>query len=106
MQQIDPIRNIIAKNIIRFRKERGMSQDKLAYEADIDRTYIGYIENGKYNITIEKLQTIANALLVKIADLLESDFSSASALASSAETSTRHKRGTLNSTCQSAGSAT
>jgi transcriptional regulator with XRE-family HTH domain len=70
MQQKDTILNNIAKNIIKFRKEKGFSQDSLAYAAGIDRTYMGYIENAKYNITIGKLQSIANALSTNISSLL------------------------------------
>lgn len=71
MRKKDPILTIIAKNIIRFRKEKGLSQDSLAYSSGIDRTYMGYIENAKYNISIGKLQSIANALSLNISDLLQ-----------------------------------
>jgi transcriptional regulator with XRE-family HTH domain len=70
MKQKDTILNNIAQNIIKFRKEKGFSQDSLAYVAGIDRTYMGYIENAKYNITIGKLLSIANALSTNISSLL------------------------------------
>ncbi|WP_017219815.1 helix-turn-helix domain-containing protein [Moritella dasanensis] len=44
------------------RKEACISQDKLALLADIDRSYIGRIERGEVNITLEKLFEIADVL--------------------------------------------
>jgi len=64
------LQKIIGKNLSRIRKEKKMSQETLANLADIDRTYIGYIENGKYNITISKLQQIAEALDVSLNELI------------------------------------
>jgi transcriptional regulator with XRE-family HTH domain len=61
---------IIGKNITRIRKEKKLSQEQLAYLSEIDRTYIGYIENAKYNVTIAKLQQIAEALEVSVGELL------------------------------------
>ncbi len=64
------LQKIIGQNIVRIRNEKKISQEKLANLADIDRTYIGYIENGKYNITISKLQQIAEALDVSLNELI------------------------------------
>lgn len=61
----------IARNVTRLRKEQGKSQETLAFEADIDRTYVGYIENRKHNVSLGVLCAIANALNVKLADLLQ-----------------------------------
>lgn len=61
---------IIGENVLRIRKEKKLSQEKLAYLADIDRTYIGYIENAKYNVTITKLKQIAEALEVSVTELI------------------------------------
>nr|WP_075519076.1 helix-turn-helix transcriptional regulator [Moritella viscosa]SHO17832.1 Putative uncharacterized protein [Moritella viscosa] len=44
------------------RKDMQISQDKLALLADIDRSYIGRIERGEVNITVEKLYEIADVL--------------------------------------------
>lgn len=64
------VEKIIGQNIVRIRNEKKMSQEKLANLADIDRTYIGYIENGKYNITVFKLRQIAEALDVTLNELI------------------------------------
>src|SRR6266487_4844581 len=61
---------IIGKNVARIRREKKLSQEQLAYLADIDRTYIGYIENAKYNVTISKLEQIAEALEVSVSELI------------------------------------
>ena len=61
----------IARNIVSLRKQQGLSQDELAYKSGIDRTYMGYIENAKYNVTIGKLLSIAEVLKVTLNSLLE-----------------------------------
>jgi len=52
------------------RKEMRVSQDKLALLADIDRSYVGRIERGEVNITLEKLYGIAEVLDCDAKDLL------------------------------------
>ncbi len=61
----------IAVNIFTARKERGITQEELAFKAGIDRTYIGYVENSKHNITLGMLIKIASALDLEIIDLLQ-----------------------------------
>ncbi len=57
---------------IRFlRTEAGLSQEKLSFEASLDRTYIGSVERGERNIAIINLNKIAKALNVSISVLLE-----------------------------------
>ncbi|EIT7132641.1 helix-turn-helix transcriptional regulator [Vibrio natriegens] len=57
-------------NLRRIRKSKGISQDKLALSADIDRSYMGRIERGEVNITLEKAYQIASVLDCDIRDLL------------------------------------
>ncbi|MDX5479399.1 MAG: helix-turn-helix domain-containing protein [Cyclobacteriaceae bacterium] len=45
-----------------IRKSQNVSQEKLAELADLDRTYISDIENGKRNVSIETIYKIAKAL--------------------------------------------
>lgn len=52
----------------RLKKE--ISQEKLALICDIDRSYLGRIERGEVNITIEKLYELATALEMDAKDLL------------------------------------
>lgn len=53
---------LVGLKIKQKRKEVGISQDKLALLADIDRSYIGRIERGEVNITLDKLFEIADVL--------------------------------------------
>lgn len=59
------------RNVQRIRKERNISQEKLAEYAGLHRTYIGMIERAEKNITLCNIEKIANALGVKISDLVE-----------------------------------
>ena len=52
-----------------FRKEKGISQEELAFRSDLHRTYIGMIERAEKNITLKNIEKIANALEVSIRDL-------------------------------------
>lgn len=60
----------IGEQVRSLRKEKGWSQEDLANKTDIDLSYIGYIENGKHNITVKKLLQLSIALGVKMAELL------------------------------------
>lgn len=52
------------------RTQKGLSQEQLAHLADVHRTYIGMIERAEKNITLISIEKIANALEIKISDLL------------------------------------
>lgn len=52
------------------RKEQGISQDKLALLAEIDRSYAGRIERGEVNITLEKAYQLAEVLECDLRELL------------------------------------
>lgn len=52
------------------RKLKKISQEKLALLCNIDRSYMGRIERGEVNITLEKIYEIATALNVKVGELL------------------------------------
>ena len=59
-------------NRIRYlRKQRGISQEKLALIAGIDRTYLAGIGSGKRNATIISLEKIINALGVSMKDFFD-----------------------------------
>jgi len=68
---MDNYTSIIAKNIIYLRKYNKLSQDELAIKANIDRSYLGYIENERNSITLKKLSDIATALNVTLEDILD-----------------------------------
>jgi transcriptional regulator with XRE-family HTH domain len=54
-----------------LRKRMGISQEELAYKANLHRTYIGMIERAEKNITLLNIEKIAVALKVPVTDLLE-----------------------------------
>jgi transcriptional regulator with XRE-family HTH domain len=57
------------------RKAKGFSQDALAHSCTVDRSYMGRIERGEVNITVEKLYRIANVLECEPQYLLPETFS-------------------------------
>jgi transcriptional regulator with XRE-family HTH domain len=66
--------NSITKRILKYRKLRGWSQERLAREAEIPFTTLTKIENGATkNPSIETLIKIVKALEIKVDDLLNND---------------------------------
>ena len=64
-------RQIIGWNLRRLRVAKGLSQERLALEARIDRSYVGRIERGSENVTISTLEAFAAALGVEVRALLD-----------------------------------
>ena len=60
------IKKKVGNRIKELRKELRLSQEKLANNCELDRTYIASVENGKRNISIVNLEKIANALNVSL----------------------------------------
>jgi len=58
-------------NVSVKRKEIGISQEKLARAADIDRTYVSRIEKGSANITISIVERLSLALSINASDLFK-----------------------------------
>ncbi|MEO0964571.1 MAG: helix-turn-helix transcriptional regulator [Planctomycetota bacterium] len=63
-------RLIFAANLRQIRIERDMSQEGLAAKAKLHRTYVGSVERGERNISIDNMEKLARALGVGIVDLL------------------------------------
>jgi transcriptional regulator with XRE-family HTH domain len=61
---------IVGKNVRRLRKQRGLTQEELAFEAEIDLTYVGGIERGKRNPSLLVMARIAAALSIPLPKLL------------------------------------
>jgi len=54
--------HIFSENVKKYRKQKGLSQEKLAELADLHRTYIGGIELNKRNVSLINIEKIAKAL--------------------------------------------
>ncbi|MGH1404043.1 MAG: helix-turn-helix domain-containing protein [Alphaproteobacteria bacterium] len=64
------IRKKVGQNLARIRKEKGLSQEDLAFECRLHRTYISGIERGIRNPTIMILDKIAKVLKIEVKDLI------------------------------------
>lgn len=65
------VRHRLAANVKRLRKERGWSQEALADEAGLDRTYVSGIERVVRNPTVTVIERVALALECRFGDLLD-----------------------------------
>ena len=63
-------RQIFGINLRRYREELRLSQEDLAEKADLHRTYIGSVERGERNVSIDNMERLANAVGRTIPDLL------------------------------------
>jgi len=63
------IKEKFGKRVRKLRKEQGLSQEGLGFKTGLHRTYIGAIERGEQNVSLENIQKIAKALGVKVKDL-------------------------------------
>ena len=52
----------IGQRIKEIRTEKKLTQEQLAWEAELDRTYMNHVENGRINISIKNLEKIIDAL--------------------------------------------
>jgi len=64
------LRKVFAAHVRSHRTTRGWSQEELASEAGLHRTYIGSIERSERNVSIDNIGRIAHALQVEPAELL------------------------------------
>lgn len=71
MSRIDDIVKQFGKNVQRIRQQQNLSQEKLADNAGLHRTYIGMVERAERSISLQNAKKIADALNVKLDTLLE-----------------------------------
>ncbi|UOP05693.2 helix-turn-helix domain-containing protein [Conchiformibius kuhniae] len=67
---MNKLSKLIGNNIRSKRKNLCMNQETLALLAEIDRSYVGRIERGEVNLTVDKLYRICVILKCEAADLL------------------------------------
>lgn len=61
---------MLGEELRKARSESGLTQEKLAFEADLDRTYISQLENDKKSPTLDALFRIADALGMPASELV------------------------------------
>ena len=65
------LREVFAGNLRRLRHAKGMSQDDLAYEAGVSRSYLSQLEKGAFYASLKIIGKVAQALDVQPAELLK-----------------------------------
>ncbi|MGA8696490.1 MAG: helix-turn-helix transcriptional regulator [Xanthobacteraceae bacterium] len=61
-------RTLVAWNLRRIRVRRGLSQERLAFDAGVDRSYVGGLEREEQNPTVDLLDRLAKTLSVRISE--------------------------------------
>ncbi len=64
------LRSVFATNLRRLRNERGMSQDDVAYEAEISRSYLSQLEKGSFYASLKIIGKLATVLKVEPTEFL------------------------------------
>ena len=72
-KKITRTRMTFARNLWKFRTLRKLSQEDLAELADLHRTYIGSVERGERNISIDNMERLAKALGLRVLDLVREE---------------------------------
>lgn len=65
------LRDVFAVNLRRLRHEKGLSQDDLAYEAEVSRSYLSQLEKGAFYASLKIIGKLAEALGVEPSELLK-----------------------------------
>lgn len=65
------IQQKFGKKVREIRKQKGLSQEELAFRSGLHRTYISDIERGDRNVSVKNIEKIAHALGIKPSELLE-----------------------------------
>ncbi len=65
------LRDVFATNLRRLRNARKLSQDDLAYEAEVSRSYLSQLEKGAFYASLKIVGRLAKALKVEPAELLK-----------------------------------
>lgn len=64
-------RKLIGWNLRKLRVSKGLSQERLALEAGIDRSYVGRVERGSENVTVAALEALSRVLGVPVGALFQ-----------------------------------
>jgi transcriptional regulator with XRE-family HTH domain len=63
------VKQTIGWNLRRLRVAKGFSQERLALETGIDRSYVGRVERGSENVTVATLEAVSTALDIHVSEL-------------------------------------
>ncbi|MDD2725238.1 MAG: helix-turn-helix transcriptional regulator [Methylovulum sp.] len=66
-------RMIFARNLKEFRNRNRLSQEELADAAGLHRTYVGSVERGERNISIDNMERLASAMKINVKELLNDE---------------------------------
>ncbi|MBX7222318.1 MAG: helix-turn-helix domain-containing protein [Blastocatellia bacterium] len=66
----DDCKELFGKRLRQLRKSRHWSQEELAHEAGLDRSYLGAVERGEVNISLMNICALAHTLSVEPCELL------------------------------------
>ena len=66
------IKQKVGDRVREIRKQLSLSQEALAYKAEVDRTYMTDVENGRRNVSLEILEKIIGALEVSFTEFFSS----------------------------------
>ena len=64
------LRQILGENLKRLRAEREWSQEELAYQAQLHRTFVAHVERCQRNISLDNIEKLANAFQIPAYQLL------------------------------------
>jgi transcriptional regulator with XRE-family HTH domain len=67
------LRQVFARNIRLVRLHNGMSQERMAAEAGLDRAFVGTLERGQRNISVDNIELIAKAIGSPAHELMDPD---------------------------------
>lgn len=56
------LRDVLAYNVRAFRVQLGLSQEKLGFATDMDRTFISQVERSRINVSIDNIEKLARSL--------------------------------------------
>lgn len=62
-------RTLVGWNVRRLRVGKGISQERLAFDSGVDRSYLGGLERGEHNPTVDVLERLAATLSVPLKEL-------------------------------------
>ncbi len=69
MEAISVTHKRLGQRIKQLRDERDMTQEDLAFEAGVDRSYMGFIERGERNVTLSRLISICRKMKISLSEL-------------------------------------